>query len=80
MDFPERIGHCDYSRLEDSEVRFENLQSTRDIVDSFDEFKDLPIHLTEFSTSYTPKGVIHDTNINVAYLARQICRQQDVRI
>ncbi len=78
VDFPERIGHCDYSRLEDSEMRFENLQSTRDIVDSFDEFKDLPIHLTEFSTSYTPKGVIHDTNINAAYLARQLSRLGDV--
>lgn len=78
VDSPERIGHCDYSTLEDSEMRFENLQSTRDIVDSFDEFKDLPIHLTEFSTSYTPKGVIHDTNINAAYLARQLSRLGDV--
>ncbi len=76
--FPERIGHYDYSRLEDSEMRFANLQSTRDIVDSFDEFKGLPIHLTEFSTSYTPKGVIHDTNINAAYLARQLSRLGDV--
>ena len=78
VEFPERIGHCDYSKLEDSEMRFENLQSTRDIVDSFEEFKDLPIHLTEFSTSYTPKGVIHDTNINAAYLAEQLSRLGDV--
>lgn len=78
VEFPERIGHYDYSKLEDSEMRFENLQSTRDIVDSFEEFKGLPIHLTEFSTSYTPKGVIHDTNINAAYLARQLSRLGDV--
>jgi xylan 1,4-beta-xylosidase len=78
VEFPERIGHCDYSKLEDSEMRFANLQSTRDIVDSFEEFKGLPIHLTEFSTSYTPKGVIHDTNINAAYLARQLSRLGDV--
>ena len=78
VSFPERIGHYDYSKLEDSEMRFANLQSTRDIVDSFDEFKGLPIHLTEFSTSYTPKGVIHDTNINAAYLARQLSRLGDV--
>ncbi|MCR5670911.1 MAG: xylan 1,4-beta-xylosidase [Butyrivibrio sp.] len=78
VDFPERIGHYDYSKLEDSEMRFANLQSTRDIVDSFEEFKGLPIHLTEFSTSYTPKGVIHDTNINAAYLARQLSRLGDV--
>ncbi|MBP1585734.1 MAG: xylan 1,4-beta-xylosidase, partial [Lachnospiraceae bacterium] len=76
--FPERIGHYDYSKLEDSEMRFGNLQSTRDIVDSYEEFKGTPIHLTEFSTSYTPKGVIHDTNINASYLARQLSRLGDV--
>ncbi|MBR6360033.1 MAG: xylan 1,4-beta-xylosidase, partial [Lachnospiraceae bacterium] len=65
-------------KLEDSEMRFANLQSTRDIVDSYEEFKGLPIHLTEFSTSYTPRGVIHDTNINAAYLARQLSRLGDV--
>ncbi|MBO7335481.1 MAG: xylan 1,4-beta-xylosidase, partial [Lachnospiraceae bacterium] len=78
VEFPERIGHYDYSKLEDSEMRFANLQSTRDIVDSYEEFKGLPIHLTEFSTSYTPRGVIHDTNINAAYLARQLSRLGDV--
>lgn len=78
VEFPDRIGHCDYHKLEDQEMRFANLQSTRDIVDSFEEFKGLPIHLTEFSTSYTPKGVIHDTNINAAYLARQLSRLGDV--
>lgn len=78
VEFPDRKGHCDYSKLEDQEMRFANLQSTRDIVDSFEEFKGTPIHLTEFSTSYTPKGVIHDTNINAAYMARQLSRLGDV--
>ncbi len=78
VEFPERVGHYDYSLLMDSEAGFENLQSTRDIVDSFEEFKDLPIHITEFNTSYTPKGVIHDTNINAAYLALQLSRLGDI--
>ncbi len=78
VEFPERIGHYDYSKLEDQEMRFNNLKSTRDIVDSYEEFKGLPIHLTEFSTSYTPRGVIHDTNINAAYLARQLSGLGDV--
>ncbi len=78
VEFPERIGHYDYSKLEDPVMRFENLKSTRDIVDSYEEFKGLPIHLTEFSTSYTPKGVIHDTNINAAYLAGQLAGLGDV--
>ncbi|MBE5828016.1 MAG: xylan 1,4-beta-xylosidase [Butyrivibrio sp.] len=78
VDFPERVGHYDYSRLQDPDERFDSLKVTRDIVDSYEEFKDLPIHLTEFSTSYTPKGVIHDTNINAAYLAGQLSRLGDV--
>ena len=74
VEFPERVGHYDYSKLEDSDFRIANLKSSRDIIDSFDEYKGLPIHITEFSTSYTPKGVIHDTNINASYLAGQLSR------
>ena len=78
VEFPERIGHYDYSKLEEPVARLANLQSTRDIVESFDEFKGLPIHITEFSTSYTPKGVIHDTNLNAAYLAGQLSHLGDM--
>ena len=78
VEFPTRDGHYDYSKLEDQKMRFENLKSTRDIIDSFEEFRDIPIHLTEFSTSYTPRGVIHDTNLNSAYLAGQLAGLGDV--
>ena len=78
VEYPEKIGHYEYSKLEDAEMRFGNLQSSRDIIDSFEEFKDTPIHITEFSTSYTPRGVIHDTNINAAYLAEQLSRMGDM--
>ena len=78
VEFPENVGHYDYSKLQDPEERLGNLQSTRDIIYSFEEFKGLPIHITEFSTSYTPKGVIHDTNLNAAYLAQQLSRLGDM--
>ena len=78
VEFPKTIGHYDYRKLEDAEMRFDNLQSSRDIADNFEEFKNTPIHITEFSTSYTPKGVIHDTNINAAYLAEQLSRIGDM--
>lgn len=74
VEFPDRDGHYDYSKLEDSDFRIDNLKSSRDIIDSFEEFKGTPMHITEFSTSYTPKGVIHDTNINASYLAGQLAR------
>lgn len=78
IEFPERAGHYDYSKLMDEEAGFENLKSSRDIIDSYNEYKGLPIHITEFSSSYTPKGVIHDTNLNAALMARQLSRLGDV--
>lgn len=75
---PERVGHYDYSRLMKPEDGFANLKTSRDIIDSFPEYQGLPIHITEFSTSYTPKGVIHDTNLNAAFLAHQLSRLGDV--
>ncbi|MBP9995835.1 MAG: xylan 1,4-beta-xylosidase [Lachnospiraceae bacterium] len=74
VDFPTRDGHYDYSTLEDSDMRIANLATSRAIIDSFDEFRSTPMHITEFSTSYTPKGVIHDTNLNAAYIAGQLSR------
>ena len=75
---PREEGHYAYSRLMDPEAGFANLNTTREIADSFAEFKGLPIHITEFNTSYTPKGVIHDTNLNAAFMAGQLSRLGDV--
>ena len=77
-EFPEKIGHYDYIKLMNAEDGFKNLQITRDIVDKYPEYKGLPIHITEFNTSYTPKGVIHDTNLNAAFLAQQLSRLGDM--
>lgn len=75
---PEEEGHYAYSVLMQPEDGFANLKTTRDIIDSFPEYRGLPIHITEFSTSYTPKGVIHDTNLNAALIAHQLSRLGDV--
>lgn len=75
---PEETGHYAYSRLMKPEDGFANLRTSRDIIDSFPEYWGLPIHITEFNTSYTPKGVIHDTNLNAAFLAHQLSRLGDV--
>lgn len=75
---PKTEGHYDYSVLMEPEEGFANLKTSRDIIDSFPEYRNLPIHITEFNTSYTPKGVIHDTNLNAAYIAHQLSRLGDV--
>lgn len=77
IEFPDKAGHYDYSKLMDDEAGFMNLKATRNLVNEFDEYKECPIHITEFNTSYTPKGVIHDTNLNAAFLARQLSRLGD---
>lgn len=33
-------------------------------------FSDLPFHITEYNTSYSPINPVHDTPLNAAYLAR----------
>lgn len=74
---PVREGHYDYVKLMKPEDGFDNLKTSRDIIDSFEVYKDLPIHITEFNTSYTPKSVIHDTNLNAAFIAHQLSRLGD---
>ena len=77
-DRPEKDGHYGYAKLREPEEGFANLQTTRDIVDSFEEFKGMEIHITEFNTSYIPNCPLHDTNRNAAYIARQLSRLGDV--
>lgn len=75
---PDRKGHYVYQELMDPEAGFANLQTTRDIIDGYPEYKGLPIHITEFNTSYSPDNPLHDTNQNAAFLCHQLSRLGDV--
>ncbi len=75
---PDPVGHYGYVKLREPEEGFANLQSTRDIVDSFEEYKGKEIHITEFNTSYVPNCPLHDTNQNAAYIAHQLSRLGDM--
>jgi xylan 1,4-beta-xylosidase len=74
---PEKIGHYDYVELHDPDTSLSELKSTREIVDSFEEYKGLEIHITEFNTSYTPRAPIHDTNQNAAYISYLLSKLGD---
>lgn len=75
---PVPSGHYGYVKLSKPEDGFANLQTTRDIIDSFEEYRGLEIHVTEFNTSYIPNAPVHDTNQNAAYIAHQLSRLGDV--
>lgn len=74
---PERAGHYGYAALSNPEDGLANLHTTRAIIDSFDAYRGLPIHITEFNTSYIPNCPLHDTNRNAAYIAHQLSRLGD---
>lgn len=76
-EFPKREGHYGYAKLSPQEDGFANLHTTREIIDSFPEYKGLQIQITEFNTSYIPNCPVHDTNQNAAYIARQLSRLGD---
>lgn len=69
---PAPDGHYGYPKLHPKEECFSELDSTRPIVDSFDEFKGMDINVTEFNTSYIPNAPVHDTNLNAAYIANML--------
>lgn len=76
-ELPEKSGHYGYAELQSDEAGFANLKTTRHIIDSHQSYKGLPIHITEFNTSYIPNCPIHDTNQNAAYIAKQLSRLGD---
>lgn len=76
-EFPEAVGHYGYAELMKAEDGFANLHTTREIIDSFPEYKGLEIHITEFNTSYIPNCPLHDTNQNAAFIAQQLSRLGD---
>ena len=77
-ELPEHIGHYGYAEISDPELGFDNLKTTRAIIDSFPEYKGLKIQVTEFNTSYIPNCPLHDTNQNAAYIAGQLSRLGEV--
>jgi xylan 1,4-beta-xylosidase len=58
-----------YQELEPPENMLEQFKTVRELIRQ-SPFPHLPIHITEFNTSYSPINPIHDTALNAAYIAR----------
>ena len=54
------------------------MEKTRSLIDSYPEFKGIKLHITEYSTSFSPFCPINDTNLNAAYTAAMLARFGDV--
>ena len=75
---PQRNGRYLYHTMRTVDSIMEEMQATRDIIDSFPEYAWMEMHVTEFNTSYHPFCPIHDTNYNAALIAGLLSRMGDV--
>ena len=75
---PEHKGSYLYHPMCAPEDLVREMKISRDIIDSFPEYKHLPMYITEFNTSYNPRCPIHDTNYNAALCAALCARLGDV--
>ncbi|MBB1079975.1 xylan 1,4-beta-xylosidase [Limosilactobacillus sp. STM2_1] len=66
-------GHYRYPKLRDLKESLEELETSRKIIDK-SRYKNLPMYITEFSTSYSPDAPIHDTVHNAAYVADMLSK------
>ncbi|MFW6035054.1 MAG: GH39 family glycosyl hydrolase [Halothermotrichaceae bacterium] len=62
--------HYTYHTLNDSTYMIDELKETRKIMDDYSDIADMPLHITEFNSSYVPTCPVHDTTFQAAYIAR----------
>ncbi|MBR5288475.1 MAG: xylan 1,4-beta-xylosidase [Clostridia bacterium] len=73
-----RSGRYTYHEMCPVSYTYEEMKRTREIIDSYEEYRGMPMHITEFNTSYNPLCPIHDTNLNAAYIAGLLACLGDV--
>lgn len=66
-----------YQDLTEPVDMLKELNSVREMINN-SPFPNLPFHITEYNTSYTPLNPVHDTPLNAAYLARIISEAGDI--
>ncbi len=67
---PTRRGHYIYHSVMEPTRMIDELKETREIMASYPEIADMPLHITEFNSSYVPTCPIHDTDFHAPYIAR----------
>ena len=75
---PEHRGRYLYHGMRTVDDLLAEMKESRDIIDSFPRYRGLPMHITEFNTSYNPFCPIHDTALNAATIAGLLARLGEV--
>ncbi len=75
---PEQRGRYTYHRMRTVDSVMDEMRESREIIDRYPEYRGIPLYITEFNTSYSPRCPIHDTNENAAYCAALLARLGDV--
>ncbi len=63
-------GHYIYHTFAKPTRMIDELKETRSIMADYPKIADMPLHITEFNSSYVPICPVHDTVFNAAYIAR----------
>ncbi|WP_281550242.1 GH39 family glycosyl hydrolase [Murimonas intestini] len=75
---PVKEGRYSYGKLRDPQEAMEELKVSRTIIDSFRQYQNLPMYITEFNTSYSPDSPVHDSIQNASYVAWLLSRMGEV--
>jgi xylan 1,4-beta-xylosidase len=63
-------GHYIYHTLNDPTYMIEELKETRRIMKDYSRIANMPLHITEFNSSYVPICPVHDMDFHASYIAR----------
>lgn len=67
---PTDRGHYTYHSLQEPTYMIDELKETRQIMGDYSLTAEMPLHITEFNSSYVPNCPVHDTTFHAAYIAR----------
>lgn len=67
---PTRKGQFMYHEIYHPTYMIEELKETREIMADYPQIANMPLHITEFNSSYVPVCPVHDTTFHAAYIAR----------
>jgi len=74
---PARKGEYSYHSLVEPTRMIDELKETRGYMADYACIRDLPLHITEFNSSYVPNCPLHDTDFHAPYIARILSEAGD---